>query len=184
MQQGGQLSSHLHTLTSWSHRYCQTRFIKKYPISLGGHAARRQTRLFASCQSIWAALESLSSVERSACFDILMMKHITQDNRAYGQISKCHAETPRRVSLWPIPGIAVYPRLTIDWWTDETKPMSFIFSLVLIAIAWILSAFINDMLEFWYLFDRLPWWVIGIGITSAIAWFVSEPWDCDEPIRC
>ena len=53
--------------------------------------------------------------------------------------------------------------------------MSFIFSLVLIAIAWILSAFINDMLEFWYLFDRLPWWVIGIGITSAIAWFVSEP---------
>ena len=53
--------------------------------------------------------------------------------------------------------------------------MSFIFGLGLIAIAWILSALINGVPEFWHLFDRLPWWVLGIGITSAIAWFVSEP---------
>jgi len=53
--------------------------------------------------------------------------------------------------------------------------MSFIVGLILIAIAWFFSALINGMLETWHLFDRLPLWLMGVVLASAIAYFVSEP---------
>lgn len=53
--------------------------------------------------------------------------------------------------------------------------MSIFYCLVLIAIAWALSAFTIGLLHVWHLFSVLPLWLTGLLLASAIALFVSEP---------
>jgi len=53
--------------------------------------------------------------------------------------------------------------------------MSFIVSLILIAVAWFFADIIDGIPTAWHLFDRLPLWLIGILGVSAIAVFISEP---------
>ena len=53
--------------------------------------------------------------------------------------------------------------------------MSFIYCLVLIAIAWVLSALVNGVNDIWFIFGNSPLWLTAIVISSAIAWLVSDP---------
>jgi hypothetical protein len=56
--------------------------------------------------------------------------------------------------------------------------MSLFFTLVLIAIAWLMSAFIDGMAHFWHLTTLVtltPLWVVGAIAIGLLAWFVSEP---------
>ncbi|MEL6382355.1 MAG: hypothetical protein AAFQ89_07765 [Cyanobacteria bacterium J06626_18] len=52
--------------------------------------------------------------------------------------------------------------------------MSLIFSIVLIAIAWLLSALVDGLPYVWHIFGMVPSWLFWIVSASIIAWFVSD----------
>jgi hypothetical protein len=55
--------------------------------------------------------------------------------------------------------------------------MSLFFTMVLIAIAWLMSAFINGMAHLWHLTTLLaaiPLWLVGAIAVGLLAWFVSD----------
>jgi hypothetical protein len=53
--------------------------------------------------------------------------------------------------------------------------MSLFFVLVLIAISWVMSAFVTGMAHFWHVFSITPLWFMGAIAIGLLAWFVSEP---------
>ncbi|WP_160299602.1 hypothetical protein [Leptolyngbya iicbica] len=53
--------------------------------------------------------------------------------------------------------------------------MSFIYCLILIAIAWALSTFIDSLASIGALFGGLPMW-LGLAVVAGVmAWLVGEP---------
>ncbi|MBE7385354.1 MAG: hypothetical protein F6J95_028640 [Leptolyngbya sp. SIO1E4] len=53
--------------------------------------------------------------------------------------------------------------------------MSLLFSIVLIAIACLISQLVDGLPHFWHIFSIAPLWLIGIVAASIVAWFVSDP---------
>ncbi|MEM1280429.1 MAG: hypothetical protein AAGG53_10515 [Cyanobacteria bacterium P01_H01_bin.152] len=53
--------------------------------------------------------------------------------------------------------------------------MSLIYGLVLITIAWLLSALVDSFNDIGAVILSLPLWLTVIVVSSAIAWLVSDP---------
>ncbi|MEM9817887.1 MAG: hypothetical protein AAF827_15990 [Cyanobacteria bacterium P01_D01_bin.6] len=64
---------------------------------------------------------------------------------------------------------------TVDAKTREKRGMSLIYGLVLITIAWLLSALVDSFNDIGAVILSLPLWLTVIVVSSAIAWLVSDP---------
>jgi hypothetical protein len=53
--------------------------------------------------------------------------------------------------------------------------MSLFFALVLIAIAWLISSFIDGIPHLWHLFALTPLWLGVLIAAGVMAWLVSDP---------
>jgi hypothetical protein len=53
--------------------------------------------------------------------------------------------------------------------------MSLFFALILIAIAWLMSSFIDGIPHVWHLTALAPRWLEGALVLGLLAWFVSDP---------
>ena len=90
-----------------------------------------------------------------------------------GRILKCHGVWHLRI--WHLRRNEHYSQCGRHTHIIGKSVMSFIYGLVLIAIAWALSTLVDGLANVGTLLSSLPTWLGLIAIAGILSWLIGEP---------